>query len=363
MADLPSPFDIPSGRAVITTFHSLAILLTIYRISHRIRIKRFWGDDWLVSFALFVMGFYVASDWIRLSLRSNSSNEASEKSAILLKVNMSLSHSIIWCCRASLALSITRILPPGRRRTMSLLLALTCLLLGFLYAILVQTVCSMTVTQTTVATKGARFISCKGGSTLAAAIATSDIVSGIFLVALPLHCIWKASDIAKTERRLILILFASTTITLIPSVARVVYSIHQSAFALTYTSKLEVATSLIVCNLVVVVTRLYQVIFRRRDSESLRDDGTSFPPITTTHSGVSQTQDTQTRPEDESGRRGHISPPFFATSNFAEFTQFSDMYSLRTDATPHDTLITQIEAAHVSEAQSLTSSPTSKGQG
>ncbi|KAK1224952.1 hypothetical protein PQX77_012101 [Marasmius sp. AFHP31] len=246
---------------------------------------------------------------------------------------------------------------------MSLLLALVCLLLGFLYAILVQTICSMIVTQKTVATKGAPFISCTGGLTLAVAVATSDIVSGIFLVALPLHCIWKASDIAKTERRLILILFASTIITLIPSVARVVYSVRQSAFALTYTSKLEVATSLIVCSLVVVVTRLYQVIFRRRDSESLRDDGTSFPPATTTHSTVSHTQGTQTCLTDEAGHRGHISPSFSATSNFAEFTQFSDMYSLRTDATPHDTLITQIEAAHVPGAQSLSSSSTSKGQG
>ncbi|KAJ8088824.1 hypothetical protein PM082_014070 [Marasmius tenuissimus] len=363
--DLPNPFDTLSGRAIITTLHSLAILLTIYRLFRRIRINRFWGDDWLAALALFLMGFYVAGDWIRYSkMKSNGHNESSDNSqygVVLLRINMSLSHAIVWCCRASHALSVSRILPPGRRRTMSIVLAIFCLVAGSLYAILVQTLCTLNTTWTQGAPKGTRYVKCKGRGALTIAAGTSDVLSNVFLVALPLHCLWRVSDLPPKERRLIMVLFASTILTLIPSVVRAVYAYEQSPFAVTYTMKFQVATSLMFCNLVVVATRIYQILFRRRESEPSTGTELSSPHPTIILS--SATHDTQIHSNDR--HRRHMATSTSAKSDLVELTRISDMYSLRTNATSHNTHITQIEPAHLRATRIVSSSSTctSKGQG
>ncbi|KAL0573847.1 hypothetical protein V5O48_008111 [Marasmius crinis-equi] len=340
-----NPFDTLSGRVVITVFHSFAILLTLYRLFHRVRIHRFSWDDWLAFLALLLMGFYAGSDWMRLKLvHSNDTNDPSEHARlliILLTVNMSLSTAIIWCCRSSLALSIMRILPPGRRRIMSLVLAFTFFLVGSLLIIFGRTTCS--------ASRGGepRMLKCDGGKALYIATAISDIISSILLVALPLHCLWRASNLAQNERRLIMILFTSTVLTLVACLVNAVYIAKRDAFGITYSAKLEASISLTVCNLVVVVTSLYRTFIRNHDEADLEASSSRSPA--TPHPSI--TNEMRVRPELDT-------TSYKSNSDLFELTRISDIYSLYPDLDLNEhTTHTEGTATHVHDCTSSDSSP------
>ncbi|KAL0579875.1 Chromatin structure remodeling complex protein sfh1 [Marasmius crinis-equi] len=67
-SSLPSPFDTVAGRVIVTVAHCFAVLLTGYRIAHRVRIGRYAWDDIWVTVALVLDVVLVISSWVTVSL-------------------------------------------------------------------------------------------------------------------------------------------------------------------------------------------------------------------------------------------------------------------------------------------------------
>ncbi|KAG7090580.1 hypothetical protein E1B28_009687 [Marasmius oreades] len=209
----------------------------------------------------------------------------------IYSVSLSFSLAILWCSRASLSLSLARILPPGRHRTFSIIYAVSSLLIGCAFIIAYNTACTWK-RITNVLSPG--LLRCSGGGTLFGITTASGLTSALILVALPLHCLWHiTTDLPKSERRLILTLFTSSFLTFIVCLVHAVYIVKRNSFAITFSSKLEASISLIVCNSVVVVPNLYTLFFRRHaHAEEGDQSGSSYVrtgPTTPVHDTTSQT--------------------------------------------------------------------------
>ncbi|KAL0573521.1 hypothetical protein V5O48_008442 [Marasmius crinis-equi] len=257
----PIVFDLPENRVFITIIHSLAILITILRLARRIRIKRFsWDDGWAALAASLVV-VYLILDWVKWALVQDrrTSMEAAryaKEDRTIISVVSALSLGAIWSSRISLALSIARILPPSRLRTSAVALSVGCGVMGC--ATLAE---KMVVFNAPILQKE-HIVQLRIIGTFQI---VGDVIASLVLLILPLYALWNSSSLPSTERRLILVLFTSTFLTLMASCAQTACTIvKKDGRGLSYTINLQIAISVMVCNFLVVITMLFRLLFRRR---------------------------------------------------------------------------------------------------
>ncbi|KAJ8088755.1 hypothetical protein PM082_013998 [Marasmius tenuissimus] len=90
-------------------------------------------------------------------------------------------------------------------------------------------------------------------------------IASIILVALPFYAFWNSSSLRVAERRLILVLFASTILNLGTVCARAAFTINRgNGRGLSYAINTQIAVSVIVCNSLVVITTLFRWLFWRK---------------------------------------------------------------------------------------------------
>ncbi|KAF9261970.1 hypothetical protein L218DRAFT_1078353 [Marasmius fiardii PR-910] len=356
--DLAHPFDTVSGRVIITLFYSIAIVLTLYRVFHRVRIHRFSWDDWLACLALLLIILYLILDWVRITIIDHRQSYDPEKYsdyliAIYLIAN-SFSVAILWCSRASLSLSITRILPPSRLRKFTIFFSVICLLAGVIVIVVNGAICTWTRIT---GVPGPGLPRCAGGPILYIFTAACDLTTSLILTALPLHFLWRNTvDLPKSERRLILTLFASSFLTFIACLVHIIYIAEKNPFAITYSSKMQASVSLIVCNLVVVVPSLYTLLFRRyfngnRDSATYTEGTPSVTPYgtitTVTHPFSTTNQGTTTRTQSSKSKNNSecnfeltritdVDDESSSCPELTTHTHISVLESARVDGSDHD---------------------------
>ncbi|KAK1224949.1 hypothetical protein PQX77_012098 [Marasmius sp. AFHP31] len=260
----PDPFNNHGDRIVITFFYVLAIIFTLCRLGRRLRIHRFsWDDSW-AAFALALLVAKMVLDWTRVGHDEKPRTEddvAKFKSDMKLffTLQTSLVSGIVWASRVSLALSVARIIPPGRLRTASICVAVGCFLFGTMLVILKCAVCRIKFTPA-----GPHPI-CIGGRVSIGIQTAGDVVASLILMFFPLYALRLASELPSHERRLIHALFASTILTLTACLCQAIFVIKTNRFAMTYSGSLETSISLMVCNLLVVVTFLYRLFSRQKE--------------------------------------------------------------------------------------------------
>lgn len=126
---------------------------------------------------------------------------------------------------------------------------------------------------------------------------TADIISTVALTLFPLHALWSV-ELPPRERRLILSLFCCTLAIAAVSVAHIYYSFGDDNVLYSLTGHLDVsplyrslvsqvircfqiAVSLLTCNLLVVVPRIYRLIFPQSDDDSDYESSSGDCTITT----------------------------------------------------------------------------------
>ncbi|KAJ7593876.1 hypothetical protein C8J56DRAFT_1022748 [Mycena floridula] len=247
-----------------TVLHVFAILITAFRIQRRIHIRKFWWDDfwafvsWILDIIMFVLLF----------VQPAASVKGSKSQLITFAWLTPLVYTlIVWTTKISMSTSITRILAPSTK-TRKVSIAMTVCLFAMLCGVLIGKIwlCAKDSSW-----HNASSVICPPVAFVTIFQLTTDVVSSVALAIFPLLVLWHV-DLPHKERVLILTIFAASILLIGSSTLHTVYAFGPSESNLlrrirlfSFTGHFEAAISLMVCNLLVVVTRCYR--FFQKDPE------------------------------------------------------------------------------------------------
>ncbi|KDR83025.1 hypothetical protein GALMADRAFT_238781 [Galerina marginata CBS 339.88] len=222
---------------VITIFHCLAIISTLFRVYHRARKGQLWYDDYIAIIPLVFDCIYVVTFWVSLDTRTYVTYWHITKFILSFFFMFILNFTVIWCVsdislryiilkslvpirfsRISLTLSLARIFPPGH---LARRISLSLTGLYFLFYCL-------SVSLTTVLCQGGGLPwdqidpdNClKGPDQIPGAGIvnfTTDLIADILLFVAPSFMLRKIK-MPKNQRRLIVAAFSASILTLFSAV-------------------------------------------------------------------------------------------------------------------------------------------------
>ncbi|KAJ8088805.1 hypothetical protein PM082_014051 [Marasmius tenuissimus] len=258
----PVEVSIPRGQKnvliFITVISTLAIFSTTFRLARRIRIKRLsWDDGWAVLASLVAIGHLVMS-WVIWKLVENTKPASGESLEPQLEdlFAVGLNIATIWSSRISLSLSIVRILPPSRLRTLTIVFSVACFAVGSAILTYHLVVLYFLRARTQWPTQKRWMIA--GPHVIA------DLLASLLLVAVPLYALRKMKSLPTEERRILLILFSSTLVVLALGCATMICAIVGSEIVLLCAAHIQAIIALLACNSLVLVTVLFTLLSRRR---------------------------------------------------------------------------------------------------
>ncbi|KAL0068726.1 hypothetical protein AAF712_004055, partial [Marasmius tenuissimus] len=222
-------FNRPAVQVLTTFLTSLAILLTVARLTRRFRIRRLSWDDAWAALGMVLMAVYLGMYWEGDKHFMNQPYPDTNEYRTWFQIIMGLYTTVVWCSRISLSLSITRILPPSYLRKFTVCLAIFCFLAGVSLTFLKAFLCAVVYEPQSDPTILSATDFCPGvtGIYLIAFQTTGDVLSSILLVAIPIYFL-QSTDLPNSERRLILTLFASTVLALAICILHVVFTLKKS---------------------------------------------------------------------------------------------------------------------------------------
>jgi len=173
---------------------------------------------------------------------------------------------VAWTARISMGLSISRYIPLQNSRARWALFSLWILfgLMG-LSIIFEETIVCAGHTSTS---HGTVFVHCYLGKKLAIVIICTNFLGDACLVFVPLRILWKVK-LPQNERWLIRILFAASILSTITGIMYAVFLIKAQAIGpnrglfLSLSGHIKASTTLTVCNLLIVVTFIYRVFWKK----------------------------------------------------------------------------------------------------
>ncbi|GLB35640.1 hypothetical protein LshimejAT787_0212050 [Lyophyllum shimeji] len=242
---------------VLTPLHALAAGCTLFRLWHRYRKSHLWWDDFWAAMSLSSDLVYAVMPFLRNGINETSGPPPSSEEAQIIgfwlgAVSLEL---ILWFARISIGMSIARLVPPQTRARY---------LLHFMAS---QPKCPVLRWKL------------DGVLTLC-----TDFLADTCLVTIPLRMLWRVK-LPKTQRRLILSIFASSFVTSLLSIVFVIFVFlrvdtpgqesHNWGVPLGLVVGIRATITLLVCNFLVIVMFLYRVF--RKDE----DDGTASEPSET----------------------------------------------------------------------------------
>ncbi|KIJ64223.1 hypothetical protein HYDPIDRAFT_167963 [Hydnomerulius pinastri MD-312] len=230
--ELWSPEVKISGSVV----HGLAILTTVFRLSYRCYMSRFWWEDAWAAIALIADIACLVSVWTQIAPQTHI------MSNWLLSVTLTV---VLWAARMSILYSIIRIAnPPPKLRRIAYCIVALFLTMGVALVAQKFVICEQDL--------------CRVMTPVAIAQLVTDIVSDAILVAAPIRFL---RDVKLSQSRRVLILSAFSASILISGVT-ILHSVLLFKVPTTGTiviGHVKAALSLIVCNALVVVTFIYRV--------------------------------------------------------------------------------------------------------
>ncbi|ETW81332.1 hypothetical protein HETIRDRAFT_246383, partial [Heterobasidion irregulare TC 32-1] len=231
---------------VVTTFHALAIISTVFRLIYRTRVRRLGLDDLFAGFSLCFLFVCLVCIWVRTDTPGplNQPHRARLIAYWLLTFDFTC---CLWSVRLSIIFSIMRVMPPMmniRRVTQwfSVLFVLMWM------ALIVQKAvhCTLDISWQKQAEP-----QCHLGRAIGITELSADFVSDVVLVVLPLRLMWNL-QLPTRQRRLLIALFSASMIITLISIVHAVFVIGPAGFLEAMSANIQIAASLMVCNLAVV---------------------------------------------------------------------------------------------------------------
>jgi len=259
-------------NAVVVTFQAIAFVTTAYRLSFRCWTNRIWWDDFWAFVGLI---FDVVSTVGLFLVDRPGSHKTHVIGFWLIIIGVTVQ---LWVARISLAVAIIRINPhPSPIRRWTVILAL--FVAGVMTFLLGQKIFVCAHPSKWSAVRGGK-PKCNMGRPVAISNLSTSIVVDLLLILVPLRMLWHVK-LADDLRRLILVLFSASVLTMLGSIPEAAMQIWVGGSLSALTTEIESAISLTVCNLLIVVTHIYRMFYNGEDTDSAYDF--SRMPTTTRH--------------------------------------------------------------------------------
>ncbi|KAF9222194.1 hypothetical protein BS17DRAFT_195221 [Gyrodon lividus] len=265
--DCPSKDVVQFLLVFVTILHCIAVLMTFLRLWIRICLRRLWWEDAWAALALCLDVICAVSTWTLTSPEGAPPLYlSSDVRAPSLWLSLFSYTCLVWTARMSIVFSVIRLAPPSNpMRAIAWGVAILFFLLWALVAASTAYTCSSDTSW--YETPG---VECRIGMPIAIIEFTTDLVSDIILVAIPVRMLWH-DQLPRNERILILSIFSMSLISCSASVVHVAFLIPTPGFMAAMTAGIEGAMGLMICNLLVLVTYLYRVFRNGVDIESTCD--------------------------------------------------------------------------------------------
>jgi len=263
-------------KVSLSILHAVAILSTLYRLVHRFRMRRSWWDDYVAFLPLVLDPTYWMLTLIRFNHRVRDLTHPTQTFRVLNSFWLSLLPYllIVWSTRVALALSLGRIFPlkhPARRWSYILV---GIMIVSCIASILVSNLTCTYTSSLLVLFEVTHCDTGAGGFLIQTIFLFAVNVFGdLLLVISPLIFFWRIK-LPAGERRLILVVFSGSTLTLLAGIVVATIFLNKDVFPgvdylliLEGLCNIEAAVSLFVCNLTVVSTCFYQAVRRLRNRQ------------------------------------------------------------------------------------------------
>ncbi|KAG1877689.1 hypothetical protein DFJ58DRAFT_712386 [Suillus subalutaceus] len=238
----------------VTIVHTCTIVLTSWRLWYKIVQQCWWWEDVWAAIALAAIITSEVSVWIFSETPMGSKPwNGSIIAYWLLMINFTIG---LWSSRLSMICSIVRLSSPTRIRTIARWAAAA---FGATTIVLLVHKCWFC----------ARYhdweeiapLSCSLASSVAITQVIADFLSDMTLVVLPAQILHRVK-LPRNQKILILSVFSGSLITTLLSIVHAVFFVQADPILKILTAQLEMAFSVIICNLLPIITCLYKV-FRK----------------------------------------------------------------------------------------------------
>ncbi|KAJ8515298.1 hypothetical protein ONZ45_g7276 [Pleurotus djamor] len=264
--------DLVTAKGLLAIPHGLAIIATVFRLWDRQRLRRLWWDDLWAFIALIFDIPHMIVFFLRPASGSGSSTMPINSRIAIYWISLVMFPSVLWAARISISVSILRLCPPGSiwRRVSYF----TSVLFGFLWAgLLIYRVWQCGHDSAWHNNPG---VQCFLPRSIGVMTLVTDIVADILLIAIPMIMIY-SYQMAKSLRRLFMSVFAASILTSLASIVYVTFLFGARGWGpglgliVAITSHLEAAVSLLVCNILVIVTFFYRISHHGEDLETIAE--------------------------------------------------------------------------------------------
>ncbi|KAJ8592508.1 hypothetical protein M405DRAFT_46247 [Rhizopogon salebrosus TDB-379] len=263
-------------RVWITIFHATAIFSTLFRLCYRLSMHRWWYEDWFAAIGLVADINSFISVWIYTYPRTESN--ADERAIAYWNVIICFT-ICIWCSRLSIIFSIIRLSSHIRR--IKRIAIWTAVAFGICCVALLTQKSILCAQEKSWSYLQSQRLNCGLGKlSIGIPQLVADFLSDIALVVLPIFLL-RGVRLSREHRILIVLVFSSSIVTSLISVVHVVFMWQCDKNLQTITAQLQIAASLIICDLLVIVTYFHRVL-KSEDLEHTQDcDSPSSVYLTT----------------------------------------------------------------------------------
>lgn len=251
-------------KVVAIAFHSVAVASTVFRLVYRWWMARFWWEDGWAALALLCdIVSLVSAVMVPPHLGRESHGPAVTISGWMAALSLA---AVLWAARLSILLSIMRIGNPSKT------LRRICIAMGFSFMIMF------------LALQGQRVelcitVQCRVFKSTAVSQLITDIIADLGLVALPIWLLREAK-LSWTRRILIQSVFSASICITIITIIHSVILLSETSSGTLFFGHFKSALSLLICNLLVIITFIYRVC--HRDKIDLEQMEPVFPRDLTT---------------------------------------------------------------------------------
>ncbi|KAF9450723.1 hypothetical protein P691DRAFT_773649 [Macrolepiota fuliginosa MF-IS2] len=250
-------------ESVIYILHALAIPSCMVRLFYRKHTHRLgWDDLWAFIALVFDCAMVIA-----INIHTGPGNTGMTSSvrwAILITFS-----STLWGSRLSIAVAIVRLVPPGCghriAKSVSVLFGVTWII------IIVQKsfICG--------GSPNLNIAKCKIPKETGILELCTDLMADIWLICSPACLLWNLK-LSRQRQVLVLSIFASNVLLSASSIVHSVFIINQRGpFWIGYTAQIEVAISLMMCNLLVLATWIYSRFYPTDETDDSYTSSQSTP--------------------------------------------------------------------------------------
>ncbi|KAG2147244.1 hypothetical protein BD769DRAFT_1730505, partial [Suillus cothurnatus] len=243
----------------VTVVHTCTVVLTSWRLWYKIIQKCWWWEDVWAAIALAAIIISEVSVWIFSGTPMGMPWDGPIIASWLLMINFTIG---LWSSRLSMICLIVRLSSPTKIRTVACWAAVAFGAIAIALLVYKCWFCARHHDWDEIAP-----LSCSLAPSVGITQVIADFLSDMTLVVLPAQMLHRVK-LPRNQRILILSVFSGSLITTLLSIVHAVFFIQADPILKILTAQLEasltMAFSVIVCNLLHVITCLYKV-FRSKD--------------------------------------------------------------------------------------------------